>query len=151
MFCFSVVGVLPPGQQIVETIVEPREKADGARRVHRRRPPADPPELLDALRQAETAALALRDGLARELGRAGRIRLADRFRSVLIPRRRAGRKSKAAVTTAYQDWKAGVQGVELYRRHIRNWSKLTQWRRRSEQRTLMTALYTRQRREQTLW
>ena len=116
-------------------------------RRHRR---ADTPELLDALCQAETAALALREGLARELGRADRIRLCDRFRSALIPRRRAGRKSKARVTAAYQDWKAGVRGVELYRRHIRNWNKLTQWRRRSEQRTLMAAIYTRQRREQTL-
>ena len=63
--------------------------------------------------------------LARELGRADRIRLVDRFRSVLIPRRPAGRKSKAKVTAAYQDWKARVQGVELYRHHIRNWNKLT--------------------------
>jgi hypothetical protein len=39
--------------------------------------------------------------------------------------------------------------VELYRRHIRNWSKLTQWRRRVEQRTLMTAIYTRRRRGRT--
>jgi hypothetical protein len=40
------------------------------------------------------------------------LRLADRFRSVLIPRRRAGRKSKAHVTAAYQDWKAGVHLVK---------------------------------------
>jgi hypothetical protein len=69
------------------------------------------------------------------------------FRSVMIPKRRAGRKPSETLTAAYTDWKSDIRGVALFQKHIVNWGRLSRWRRKTEQRSLMDAIYTRNRRE----
>jgi len=76
----------------------------------------------------------------------GRRQIATAFRSVMIPRRRAGRKPSPALTAAYHDWKSDIRGVALFRKHILNWEHLSRWRRGAEQRSLMDAIYSRNRR-----
>src|ERR1035437_8697922 len=69
------------------------------------------------------------------------------FRSAIIPRKRAGRKQSEALTAAYEAWKGGARGVVLFRTHIPRWDRLSRWRRTAEQRSLMDAIYSRNRRE----
>jgi hypothetical protein len=69
------------------------------------------------------------------------------FRSVLIPRKRAGRKQSEALTAAYEAWRGGMRGVALFQTHIQRWNRLSRWRRKAEQRSLMDAIYSRNRRE----
>jgi hypothetical protein len=76
-----------------------------------------------------------------------RRQIATAFRSVMIPRRRAGRKPSETLTAAYIDWKSDIRGVALFQKHILNWERLSRWRRKTEQRSLMDAIYTRNRRE----
>jgi len=69
------------------------------------------------------------------------------FRAGVVPRRRAGRRPKAQVTAAYQDWKAGMRGVALFRKHIPGWQKHNRYRRIAEEKRLMDAIRSRYRRE----
>ena len=79
--------------------------------------------------------------------RGDRIKILSAFKRRLIPASRSGRRPKETVTAAYRDWKAGMRGVELYRKHIPGWDKHSRWRRRVEQEALRAAIHTRKRRE----
>jgi hypothetical protein len=69
------------------------------------------------------------------------------FRSAIIPRKRAGRKQSEALTAAFEAWKGGMRGAVLFQTHIQRWDRLSRWRRKAEQRSLMDAIYSRNRRE----
>jgi len=69
------------------------------------------------------------------------------FRSTIIPRRRAGRKQSEAVTVAYEAWKGSMRGAALFQTHVLRWDRLSRWRRTAEHRSLMEAIYSRNRRE----
>jgi hypothetical protein len=75
------------------------------------------------------------------------VRLVSMFRAGVVPRRKAGRRPNAQVTAAYLDWKAGIRGLDLYRKHIPGWQKHGEWRRKGEKRALMDAIRSRRRRE----
>ncbi len=81
------------------------------------------------------------------LDRPERLKLVKAFRAVLIPRKAPGRKRRKEITAAYADWKLGMKGLPLYRKHIPGFEKLSHWRRREKSRALMDAIRTRQRRE----
>jgi hypothetical protein len=82
------------------------------------------------------------------LERNDRNKVVAAFRRVPIPRRPPGRPPKETVTAAYQDWKVGLRGVELYHKHIPDWQQHSKWRRESEARALREAIRARERREQ---
>jgi hypothetical protein len=80
----------------------------------------------------------------RELRSIGR-----RFQSKLLPlgpRRRRQKKKKIA--RALKDWRAGLRGVQLYRRHIPRWDKLGSDARKVRSRRLMSSISKRGRREE---
>jgi len=74
------------------------------------------------------------------------LKLVSLFRAGMVPRRRAGRRPKPQVTAAYLDWKAGMRGVALFRKHIPGWQKHNRYRRMAEQKGLMDAIRNRVRR-----
>lgn len=82
-----------------------------------------------------------------QLNRSQRIRLEQWARGALIPKKKAGRRPLLRITRAYEDWKAGVRRIPLYRMHIRGWDKLGYYRRRHETRKLMAAIRSRVRRD----
>jgi hypothetical protein len=82
-------------------------------------------------------------GLTRDEGQ----KLVSTFRAGVVPRRRAGRRPLPHVTAAYENWKAGMRGVALYRSHIAGWDRHGEWRRKAEARALMDAIRSRRRRE----
>jgi hypothetical protein len=59
----------------------------------------------------------------------------------------AGRKRRKEITAVHPDWKQGMRGLQLYRKHIPGYDNLAQWRRKAKSRALMDAIRTRQRRE----
>jgi hypothetical protein len=61
------------------------------------------------------------------------LRLASAFRAGVVPRRRAGRRPKPQVTAAFLDWKAGMRGVALFRKHIPGWDGHHSYRKIGEQ------------------
>lgn len=83
------------------------------------------------------------------LAKPERLRLVRAFRAGLIRRGKPGRKRRKEVTAAYEDWKLGMRGLELYSKHIPNWRTLAEWRRREKSRALLDAIRTRRRREQS--
>jgi hypothetical protein len=100
----------------------------------------------DPVTQAKACAADIRrkwDGLSMSERR----QIVSAFRSALIPKQSAGRKPSASLTAAYGEWKAGIRGAALFRKHISNWERLSRWRRKAEQRSLMDAIYSRNRRE----
>lgn len=72
------------------------------------------------------------------------------FRRTLFPPRNRGRRREERITKAHEDWKIGMPRVALYRTHIRNWDKHNRYRRRAEEKALMDAIRSRERREKTL-
>lgn len=74
-------------------------------------------------------------------------RLVSFFRAGLLPRRKAGRRPKPQVTAALADWRGGMRGVALYRKHIPGWEKHNRYHRIGEQKELMDAIRSRRRRE----
>jgi hypothetical protein len=82
-----------------------------------------------------------------QLNRSELIRLEQLFHQGLFPKRKAGRRPLARITRAYEDYKGGKRGVELYRAHIPRFEQLSRWRRDGEMRRLMAAIRTRKRRE----
>ena len=65
------------------------------------------------------------------LDRSARQRVSRAFERMLVPRenRRRGMKRTAMITTAYEDWKAGLRGQSLYQKHIPGCSAMSQYRR----------------------
>ena len=74
-------------------------------------------------------------------------KLLSAFRRVLFPVKPPGRRRKEGITAAHRDWKNGMRGVELYRKHIPGWEKHSRWRRAGEQRALRDAIRSRERRD----
>jgi hypothetical protein len=50
------------------------------------------------------------------------------------------------VTAALADWKAGIRGVALFQKHIPGWQKHNRYRRMAEEKRLMDAIRSRDRR-----
>ena len=73
-------------------------------------------------------------------------RVAATFRSAVVPKLKPGRRPKAQVTAAYGDWLAGVRGPELFKKHIAGWESHHRYRKIGEQKTLMDAIRSRERR-----
>jgi hypothetical protein len=74
-------------------------------------------------------------------------RLSRTFRSNVVPQRRPGRRRKPQVTAAYLDWRFGVRGVDLFRKHIPGWEGHHRYRKIGEQKALLDAIRSRIRRE----
>jgi hypothetical protein len=75
-----------------------------------------------AKEKATRAARNIRRKYGEGLSREEYIRLANTLRSAVVPRRKPDRRPKPTITAAYEDWKAGMRGAELYRRHIPGWA-----------------------------
>ncbi len=108
----------------------------------------DPPEspFITSKELVRQYADTLRREFGERLSRMEALRVAKAFRTAFVPRRRAGRRPSMRVTRAYEDWKTGKRGIQLYREHIPRWSKLSRWRREREERKLMAAIHSRRRR-----
>ncbi len=76
----------------------------------------------------------------------GRLRIVATFRRQLITPGRPGRKRCKEITEAHADWKSGLRGVELYRKHIPGHERMGQWKREAKSRDLMDAIRSRERR-----
>ena len=103
----------------------------------------------DNLPPAELIASDAGQRIARDhphLDRRGRLRIVSTFRRQLIPPRKPGRKRRKEITAAHADWKLGTHGLELYRRHIPGFDRMSRWRRESTIRDLMDAIRSRERR-----
>lgn len=98
--------------------------------------------LVDLLRQAV-------DGEG--LPHAARLKVVAAVRHAIIPKIVAKNKTRSKkrqrLDAAYADHKAGVRGLELFRKHIPNLAKLSRWRRRIEQNRLLKALQKRAERD----
>jgi len=85
------------------------------------------------------------------LGPRERRKLVSRFRRHLFPASgRPGRgrsKRSKEITAACLDWKAGMRGLPLYRKHIPRFDRMGYWEQKVKMRTLMDAIRTRNRRE----
>ena len=80
------------------------------------------------------------------LDRRDRLRIIAIFKRTLIPPGRPGRIPCGRITEAYQDCKAGLHGLALYRKHIPGLDKMNQYKRKYEVRRLMETIRTRERR-----
>jgi hypothetical protein len=110
--------------------------------------PMPPPDALSlACRLGAESAERIASQLGNLLDRGDRQKVCRTFDRTLLPRRRPGRKRKKSITVAFEDWKAGMRGTALYRKHIPGRDKHSHWRRRGEQRALMDAIYSRERRD----
>jgi len=94
--------------------------------------------LIDLLRQA-----ADREALSHD----ARLAVVFALRTAIVKKRKAGRKSDNRLDRAYADYRSGMRGLGLYRKHIRNFPKLSRWRRRFEQDRLLKALNKRAERD----
>jgi len=122
-----------------------------ARRRHSTKKAPPPKPISEALSVAKEKATRIaheiREQFGESLTREDYILVARAFHSAVVPKRKPGRRPKAQVTAAYQDWKAGVRGVALFRTHIPGWDKHSKWRRKHEARALLDAIGSRRRRE----
>src|SRR4051812_43807525 len=50
-------------------------------------------------------------------------------RRAIIPKKPGGRKPDTRLDRAYADYKAGARGLDLLRKHIPNYARLSRWRR----------------------
>lgn len=70
------------------------------------------------------------------------------FKRQIIPPGKPGRKKTKRITAAYNDWKTGIRGLALFRKHIPRFSRMNIWQRKVKSRALMDAIRTRKRREE---
>lgn len=70
--------------------------------------------------------------------------IASAVRRAMLPRRS---KKRNWLDDAYDDYKGGIRGVQLYRKHIPDLDKLGRWPRERAQRRLRQALAKRAERE----
>ena len=104
--------------------------------------------VVDLLRQAVD-----RNGLPH----AARIKVVAAVRHAIISKivpknRRQGYKCprRRQIDKAYPDYKAGMRGLKLFRKHIPNFARLSRWRRKEERDRLLKALQKRAEREKKL-
>ena len=74
---------------------------------------------------------------------AARLRVVAAVRELTVTRGKPGRRKDERLDGAYVDYKAGVRGLKLFRKHIPGYDKLSHWRRGLQQRRLMGALQQR--------
>jgi hypothetical protein len=108
--------------------------------------PEEQTAVQEAARHARTSAVEILKRWG-DLSTSERRQVIIAFRSAIIPRKRAGRKQSEALTAAFEAWKGGMRGLVLFQTNIQNWDRLSRWRRKAEQRSLMDAIYSRNRRE----
>jgi hypothetical protein len=82
-----------------------------------------------------------------QLARTSRLGLLSVLRSEVLGKRKPGRKRSEQVNRAYPDYKAGLRGLALYRKHVPNYHQLSRWRRREEGNKLLKNLQKRAQRE----
>lgn len=68
------------------------------------------------------------------------------FEHTLIPGKGPGRKKQQRITAAYEDWKQGMRGAALYRKHIPCYVQMNRYHRASAIRALASAIRNRERR-----
>jgi hypothetical protein len=100
----------------------------------------------EASRIACNSAARIASQLGDLLGRSELLKALAVFRRTLLPPRHPGRRRQERITKAHEDWKAGMPRVALYRAHIRNWEKHNRYRRGAEEKALMDAIRSRERR-----
>jgi hypothetical protein len=113
-------------------------------------PPVKPgSEALAAAKEKaiELGLLEFREHYGESLTRDGYVQVARAFRSAVVPKRKPGRRPKAQVTAALEDWKTGLRGDALFRAHLPGWENKSKWRQRCESRALMDAIRTREKRD----
>jgi hypothetical protein len=84
---------------------------------------------------------------AAELSKAARRTIISNLRRAILPRKPPVRKKSTRLDSAFADYKSGVRGMELHKKHIPNFSKLSRWRRVVEGSRLNKALSKRAERE----
>jgi hypothetical protein len=94
---------------------------------------------VDAARKIQTAA-------RRPIECRAALRIVSAFRSTLIPAGRRARKEKAVIRAAHADYKSGMRGVALYRKHLPRFDRMGYWEREVKTRRLMDAIRSRERR-----
>jgi hypothetical protein len=82
-----------------------------------------------------------------ELPYAVRLKAAVAARRAILPRKTPGKKSDHRIDNAYTDYRTGVRGLELYRKHIPHHDRLSRWRRVAEEHRLLKNLQKRAQRE----
>ena len=80
------------------------------------------------------------------LPRAIRLKVAGAVRLAIVPRRKPGRKDQR-LDKADADYRAGMRGLDLFRKHIPRHDKLNRWHRKAEQSRLLKALQKRAERD----
>ena len=80
------------------------------------------------------------------LPRAMRLKVAGAVRLAIVPRRKPGRKDQR-LDKADADYRAGMRGLDLFRKHIPRHDKLSRWRRKAEQSKLLKTLQKRAERD----
>ncbi len=81
-----------------------------------------------------------------DLQRRDRLRLLRGFRAQLIPPGKPGRKRRKEITAAHADWKGGLRGLPLYRKHIPGFDRMNWWKRKAKMGALRDAIRSRERR-----
>lgn len=99
---------------------------------------------------AMKAARQIQAGARQSIERREALRIVSAFRSTLIPHGRRGRKQKAVITAAHADYKSGMRGVALYRKHIPRFDRMSHWEREGKARRLMDAIRSRERRSRRI-
>jgi len=101
-----------------------------------------------AIPEAISAALdVLKETIERENPpRSTRLRVASAVRRAIVPRLKPGKRDHR-LDSAYADYRAGMRGMALFRKHIPNHDRLSLWRRRIEEGRLRNTLQKRAQRE----
>ena len=89
------------------------------------------------------AIAAAEEGLSPEV----RLLLAAAVRSRVVSRQKPGKKPHDSLDRACADYRSGLRGLSLYKKHISNFKKLSRWRRTVEQNRLLKNISKRQERE----
>lgn len=82
-----------------------------------------------------------------ELPYAVRVKVAAAARRAMLPKKTPGKKSDHRIDNAYADYRTGVRGLELYRKHIPHHDRLSRWRRVAEEHRFLKNLQKRAQRE----
>ena len=80
------------------------------------------------------------------LPRPTRLKVAVAVRLAIVPKRKPGRKDQR-LDKADADYRAGMRGIDLFRKHIPRHDKLNRWHRKAEQSRLLKALQKRAERD----
>jgi hypothetical protein len=75
-----------------------------------------------------------------------RVRLSIAVRRQVVPRRKSGPKD-SRLDAAWADYRTGLRGLKLFKKHIPRHDKMGRWRRKIEEKRLMNTLQQRASRE----